>query len=81
MTQNDLMIAMLMQALSPLTDARHRERRRNELAIASIMNLRREFDYGSAAAFGQFLSSFRVSHRVPEGIGLREQFDLADVEA
>lgn len=71
-TQNDLLIAMLMQALSPLTEERRGHRRRNELAIASIINLRRDFDNGATTTFGQFLSSFRVSHKVPTGISLQQ---------
>jgi hypothetical protein len=58
------LVAILMQALSPLTEERHAAKRRNELAIASIINLRRDFGYRAESAFGQFLAHFRVSHPV-----------------
>jgi hypothetical protein len=69
-TRNDLLLAALMLAVDPHAAKRHRERRRRELAVASIVNLRREFAPGDRAAFGQFLSSLRVSHAVPAGIGI-----------
>ncbi len=69
-TPNDLLLALLLQTLSPLTALRRGETRRNELAVASIVNVRRDYQPDVRAVFGQFLSSFRVSHPVPEGIGL-----------
>src|SRR5262249_17803689 len=69
-TQNDLVLAMLMQALAPLTQERRHAKRRRNLAIASIVNLRGEFDASPTTTFGQFLSSFHVSHSVPDGTGL-----------
>jgi hypothetical protein len=51
---------------------RDRTRRRHELAVASIMNLRDAHLEDTRRTFGQFLSSFRVSHPVPPGITLRE---------
>lgn len=71
-TQNDLLIAMVLQALSPVAAERRDAKRRNELAVASIVNVRRDFQPGATATFGQFLSSFRVSHPVPPGIALRQ---------
>jgi hypothetical protein len=68
-TRNDLLLAALMLAVAPLSEKRWQAARRRELAVASIVNLRRDFG-ADAAAFGQFLSSFRVSHAVPPGIGL-----------
>jgi hypothetical protein len=69
-TPNDLLLALLLDALSPLAAGRRGETRRTQLAVASILNLRRDFQPPATATFGQFLSSFRVSHAVPEGIGL-----------
>ena len=46
--------------------------RRHELAVASIVNLRRDFGSDPNATFGQFLSSFRVSHPLPPGITLAQ---------
>jgi len=69
-TANDLLLALLLEALSPLAADRRREPRRGELAVASILNLRRDFQPSATVTFGQFLSSFRVAHAVPEGIPL-----------
>jgi hypothetical protein len=71
-TRNDLLMALVLSAIAPLAgEARHRERRR-ELGIASIVNIRRDFGFDLRGSFGQFLSSFRYSHPVPDGIALRE---------
>jgi hypothetical protein len=69
-TPNDLLLAMLLQALAPLAEERRNVARRNQLALASIINLRGEFAVPAATTFGQFLSSFHVIHRMPPGIGL-----------
>lgn len=71
-TLNDVLIAVMLQTLSPLAEKRLTARRRVYLAAASIMNIRNDVGADVRKWFGQFLSSFRVSHRVPEGIGLRE---------
>jgi hypothetical protein len=71
-TRNDLLMAALMQALAPFAGESRHTRRRNEIALVSIVNLRRDFQPGVDATFGQFLSSFRVSHPIPAGIPMRE---------
>lgn len=71
-TLNDLFLAMLLQALAPIAPNRAAARTRNELAVASIVNLRGEFESDASDTFGQFLASLRVSHPVPPGIGLRQ---------
>ncbi|HQR10439.1 MAG TPA: hypothetical protein PLW68_03835 [Casimicrobiaceae bacterium] len=71
-TLNDMLIAVMMKTLSPLAEKRLTARRRVFLAAASIMNIRSDVGADVREWFGQFLSSFRVAHRVPEGIGLRE---------
>lgn len=71
-TRADLMIALLMKAIAPLAgDARHGKRRR-EIGIAWIVNIRRDFGTSFRESFGQFLSSYRCSHPVPSGISVRE---------
>ena len=71
-TRADLMIALLMKAIAPLAgDARHKKRRR-EIGIAWIVNIRREFGTSLRESFGQFLSSYRCAHPVPEGAALRD---------
>jgi hypothetical protein len=66
-TFNDVLLALLLLAQADRSPERLQEARRRELAVASIVNLRDA--HGSAArdAFGQFLSSLRVSHPVPPG--------------
>jgi len=64
-TLNDLFMAIVLHVLSPLAEERRRAPRRRELAVASIMNIRREFQPDARHTFGQFLSAFRVSHPVP----------------
>jgi hypothetical protein len=66
------MIALLMKAIAPLAgDARHGKRRR-EIGIAWIVNIRRDFGTTLKESFGQFLSSYRCSHPVPGDISLRD---------
>jgi hypothetical protein len=67
-TRNDVLIAMFMQALARLAgDDRLRERRRREIGVASIVNLRREFGNRVTDTFGQFLSSFLYTQLAPPG--------------
>ena len=69
-TLNDVLIAVLLLCLSPFAAQRRGAARRREIAIASIVNIRREFDPAVQSAFGQFLAALRVSHPVPEGVSL-----------
>ncbi len=69
-TRNDLMLAMMLWAVSPEVESRRGAGRRNEIALASVINLRDMIAAAPDRSFGQFLSSFLVSHPVPEGIGL-----------
>ena len=71
-TLNDALIALLLLAQDAQMPDRDRTRRRHELAVASIVNLRDAHREDTRGTFGQFLSSFRVSHPVPPGITLRE---------
>ena len=71
-TLNDLLLACLLLALAPLAPERTRARRRRELAVASIVNIRRDLPADAADAFGPLLASFHVCHAVPTGIGLRQ---------
>ena len=69
-TRNDLLLAMLLCSLSPEVKDRLHERRRKEIALASVINIRNEIALAPDRAFGQFLSSFLVSHEVPAGATL-----------
>jgi hypothetical protein len=67
---NDLLLAILLQALDPFAGERTPARSRHELAVASILNLRHDLGIDPNRTFGQFLSSFRISHPLPPGISL-----------
>lgn len=79
-TFNDLLMASVLQALAPLAPERARQSRRRELAVASIVNIRDDFGSAARAALSPFLASFRVSHPVPAGIGLRELVQAVHAE-
>ena len=68
-TLNDALATLLLVAQSAAMPARDMSKRRRELAVASIVNLRSAHGQ-DARTFGQFLSSFRVAHPVPPGIAL-----------
>jgi hypothetical protein len=68
-TVNDLLLAILLQSLAAVLTRRGGER--NEIGVASIVNLRAEFESDANDTFGLFLASLRIAHRVPAGIGLR----------
>jgi hypothetical protein len=68
-TLNDALMALLLAAQADACPTRDMTRRRRELAVASIINLRNVHGE-DRRTFGQFLSSFRVAHPVPPGIGL-----------
>src|SRR5436190_8210388 len=70
-TLNDALIALLLLA-QDAQSPRDRTKRRHELAVASIMNLRDAHGEDSRTTFGQFLSSFRVSHPVAPDTTLAE---------
>src|SRR5262245_38305846 len=73
-TLNDLFLALLMKALSPLASRRTRARRRRNISVGSIVNIRRDLGMDSQRTFGLFLGSFVVTHEVPNEISL---IDLA----
>jgi len=69
-TLNDLLLAMLIGALAAEAPGRLAAPRRREIGIASVVNLRGELEGGPHEVFGQFLSSFFVSHLAPPGVTL-----------
>ena len=71
-TLNDALMALLLLAQEATLPPRNMTKRRREFAVASIINLRSAHGDDPHASFGQFLSSFRVSHPVPAGITLPE---------
>src|SRR6185437_12971487 len=71
-TLNDAVMALLLLAQDAVMAPRDATARRHELAVASIINLRSAHGEDTRTTFGQFLSSFRLSHPVPRGITLYE---------
>jgi hypothetical protein len=72
MTTHDLLLATLLKALSPLLPERIKAPRRNEIAVATIVNIRRDLGKSSRDGLAPCLASFRVAHRVPDDVSLRD---------
>ena len=71
-TLNDLFLALLMQAVSPLAPSRAGARRRRNLSLGCIVNTRRDLGVDGRRTFGLFLGSFVVHHEVPARIELAD---------
>ena len=71
-TLNDALMALLLMAQDAAMPARDLRKRRHELAVASIINLRSAHGDDAHDTFGQYLGSFRVSHPVPPGMALAD---------
>ncbi|MET0732285.1 MAG: hypothetical protein ABW054_04365 [Casimicrobiaceae bacterium] len=69
-TFNDLLLAVLLDVIAPAVRALRRSGKRDEIAVASIVNLRGALGLDTRSTFGQFLSSMRLSHAMPDGITL-----------
>ncbi len=70
-TVNDLFIAILMKAVAPLAGRRWDQVRRREIAVKSIVDIRRDLDIADAGTMGLFLGAFSVSHDSPESTDLK----------
>jgi hypothetical protein len=70
-TVHDLLLAVLMQGLAPLAPQRSENRRRRNIALGTIVNVRADCGIDRERTFGLFLGSYVVSHPVPAGITLR----------
>lgn len=71
-TVHELLSACLLQALAPLAAQRASQPRRNQLAVASIMNMRRDLPPDARDGLAPFLAAYRVTHPVPAQLELRE---------
>ncbi len=71
-TLNDMFLAVLLKSLAPLAQDRIKQTRRKKLSVASIVNIRKDLFFDQPEVFGLFLSSFSVSHLVPDGIRLED---------
>ncbi|NIP40410.1 MAG: hypothetical protein GTN39_02725 [Candidatus Aenigmarchaeota archaeon] len=65
-----MFLALLLTSLSPLASKRGKSRRRKKISVASIVNIRKDLFLKGSGQFGVFLSSFSVSHAVPEETGI-----------
>jgi hypothetical protein len=69
-TVNDVLLALLMRAVAPLAADRLAQSRRRDIALATIVNVRRQHNIDSAQTFGLFLGSFVVSHPMSEPVSI-----------
>jgi hypothetical protein len=67
-TVNDLLLALLLKSVSPLSGERSSATKRRKISAGCIVNLRQDLRIDSAGTFGLFLGSFAVTHAVPDGI-------------
>jgi hypothetical protein len=61
-TRGDLMLALLMRAVARVAASGRDGRRRHQIGVAVIVNLRHDIGTTVRDSFGQFLSSFRYAH-------------------
>ena len=71
-TLNDLFLALLLKTLAPFASKRLTAKRRTQITVGSIVNIRNDLGIDSLKTFGLFLGSFLVSHAVPEGVSMEE---------
>ena len=71
-TVNDLLFAIVLKAVAPLWGGPRPGARRSEVAVASIVNVRDDYQGPATEVFGPFLASMRVVHPVPPGATLAE---------
>ena len=69
-TLNDVFLAILMKCISPLASRRALEPKRKQIGLGCIVNLRKDFGFGSRPVFGLFLGSFAVIHEAPDSLSL-----------
>lgn len=70
-TLNDLFLALLMRALSPIESAK-RDTRRTRMSVGCIVNTRRDLGLDDPDFFGLSLGSFSITHGSPESPGLAD---------
>jgi hypothetical protein len=69
-TRGDLLLALVMRALAPVAGEDRRAKRRSDIGVAVIVNLRRDYGTTVRECFAPLLSSFRYAHPVPAGVSL-----------
>lgn len=70
-TLNDLLLAAMLKAFARLAPAGRLEKRRRNLSLGSIVNLRGDHGLQGDNEFGLFLGSFGITHEVPPESDLR----------
>jgi hypothetical protein len=68
---NDVLLALLLKALSGLEPVRRRAGRRDRISVGTIVNVRREAGLEGRRALGVVLGSFVLTHAVPLAISLK----------
>ena len=71
-TVNDLLFAVVLKVVAPLWGGPRPGARRCEVAVASVVNVRDDYQGPATEVFGPFLASMRVLHPVPDGVSLAE---------
>ncbi len=71
-TVNDMFLSLLLMSLAPLAKKRENSKRRKNLSVASIANIRQDLSVTSPRTFGIFLGYFSVTHPVPAGATLEQ---------
>jgi hypothetical protein len=71
-TVNDLLMAIVLKVVAPLWGGPRPGARRNEVAVASVVNVRDDYQGPATEVFGPFLASMRVVHPVPGTATLAE---------
>ncbi len=67
-TLNDLFLSIILKAVAPLAESRFKAKKRRQMTVASIANIRKDLKVDATHTFGLFLGSFIVSHEVPRDI-------------
>ena len=71
-TVNDLLFAVVLKVVAPLWGGPRPGARRSEVAVASVVNVRDDYQGPATEVFGPFLASMRVLHPVPDGVSIAE---------
>ncbi len=71
-TVNDLLLASLLKAMATIAGNRDQSRRRKNLSLGCIVNIRKDLGVDSQRTFGLFLGSFMITHAVPDRVSLRQ---------
>lgn len=71
-TLNDLFLTIILKAVAPLAESRFQAKRRRQITVASIANIRKDLKVDATHTFGLFLGSFIVSHEVPKDISIED---------